>query len=291
MNKWLLFFVLAVVWGSTFILIKESLAGLSALQVASLRIISAGLVLLPLCIKDFKEMKREDLLPMFLSGSFGNLIPAYLFATAQQHIPSAVAGVLNSLTPIFAFLIGWRFFNAEVTRNKVAGLFIAFTGAIMLSLAKNTGSEAYSIAIVPVLLILVATVFYGLNANFVKHKLGHRRSSYTAATALALNAIPAFIVLMFSGIFTLDLNNAPVLRSLGFVTLLGVLSSAIATIFFYQLLKKAGVVFSSMITYAIPIVAVLCGLLTGEKFTALHLLSFAVILSGVCIANAQKLKQ
>ena len=286
MHKWLLFILLSIIWGSSFILIKAGLIGLNAYQVASLRIVAAGLALLPLFIKDIKTISRKDILPVFLSGTFGNLIPAYLFAMAQKNIPSGVAGVLNSLTPIFAFIIGWQFFNAEISKNKSWGIAVAFFGALLLSYANNLdAADAGSLKILPILLILIATLFYGYNVNFVKHYLSHRPSAATAATALGLNAIPALAILAFTGFFSGDLTQDVVLHSIGYVSLLGILGSAIATVLFYSLLKKAGVVFSSMVTYAIPIVAVIWGVVFGEQFTLLHFLSFIIILTGVFIAN------
>ena len=108
---WVIFCLLALIWGSSFILMKEGLTQLSPYQVAALRMLFAGLVLLPFAFKALKKIPKEKMGLVLLSGIIGNFIPAFLFCIAETKIDSALAGILNSLTPLFTILVGVFFFQ------------------------------------------------------------------------------------------------------------------------------------------------------------------------------------
>ena len=281
--KWLLFISLAIIWGSSFILMKEGLRFLTAFQVASVRIVSSGLVLLPLAIYSFKRVPKNKILLIFLSGSLGSLLPAYLFCIAEQGIDSSFAGTLNSLTPIFVIITGVLFFNIKTSTQKIIGILVAFSGSVLLFITHpnlNVGSNLSY-----VLFIILATFFYGFNVNLVQRYLKEIPTLQIVSMALCLNAIPALIALYFSGFFLLDLGNKGVLISMGYSCLLGALGTSIANILFYILIKKAGAVFSSTVTYGIPFVAILWGIIYRENIGWIQVSSLSVILIGVYITN------
>jgi len=281
--NWLLFVVLSFIWGSSFILMKEGLLALDAWQVASLRIIFSGLILSPLAFKSLREVPRKKMGVIFLSGVLGSLLPAYLFCIAEQGIDSALAGVLNSLTPIFVIIMGALFFQIRVPANKVWGIMVAFGGSVLLFFSQPGFEENSNFLYV--ILVVIATIMYGINVNMVARYLREIPSIRIAGLALTMNAIPALIVLYFTGYFKLDLHNHAVLASTGFAAILGVFGTAVASILFYILIKRAGAVFSSMVTYCIPIVAIGWGIFYGEEIGWKQMASLAVLLTGVYIAN------
>jgi len=282
--NWLVFFLLSFIWGSSFILMKGGLSALTAAQVASLRIITAGLVLLPYGIKAFSVIRGRRIFIVFLSGTLGNLLPAYLFCLAEENLDSALAGVLNSLTPVFTLLIAFVFFRKKTAANKVLGIVIAFSGTLLLYYHQPAYNGS-AVQALPVLMILMATLMYGTNVNLVASYLADVPSLPLAGMALMLNSIPAFIVLCFSGVSTISFQSREVWFSAGCATILGVAGTAFATILFYRLIQRSGIVFSSMVTYAIPVVAIFWGISFGEKFGKWELLSLGVILFGVFMAN------
>lgn len=282
-TNWGLFIFLSFIWGSSFILIKEGLVSLSAFQVASLRIFSAGLMLMPMAFSAYKQIPRDKIFLVFLSGVLGSLLPAYLFCIAEQSIDSALAGVLNSLTPIFVLIVGALFFQAITTVRKVAGIVLAFCGSILLFLSQP--NFAVNSNALHVSLVVIATLMYGINVNIVHRHLANIPSLQIASLALSLNAIPALIVLFVTGYFSEDFLSRGVLVSSGYSILLGVFGTTLATILFYMLIKKAGAVFSSMVTYAIPFVAIMWGLIDGEKVGWKQGVSLIIILLGVFLAN------
>lgn len=218
-----------------------------------------------------------------MSGVLGSLLPAFLFCVAEEGIESALAGTLNSLTPIFVIITGALFFNSKTAGNKILGIFIALTGSVLLLLSKGHMHESQNLLYVS--FVVLATICYGINVNMVYKHLHQIGSVQIAAVALSLNAIPALVVLIFTGYFKLALTSPAILYSTAHAALLGIFASAIASIIFYVLVKRAGAVFSSLVTYGIPVIANLWGLFYGEEVGWKQFACLILILAGVYIAN------
>ena len=220
---------------------------------------------------------------IFLSGTLGSLLPAYLFCVAELGIDGALAGTLNSLTPIFVIITGAIFFSIKTPASKILGIGIAFAGSILLLFSKYSMQSNQNLTYV--LYVVLATVCYGINVNMVYKHLKDIGSLQIAAVALTLNAVPALLVLYFTGYFSLALNDTDILYSTGQAALLGILGTAVASIIFYKLVKSAGAVFASMVTYGIPIVANFWGLIYGEEVGWKQFGCLLLILTGVYLAN------
>lgn len=280
--SWLIFIILSVIWGSSFILMKEGMKGLSAFQVASIRIFSAGAILLPVALRQFKRVERTDLPLIILSGLLGTFFPAFLFCIAETKLDSSVAGILNALTPLSTIVLGVMFFNLSMTGRKWAGVIIGLMGLVWLVLS---GSREVSFANISYAgFIIVATVLYGLNVNLVNRRLRHVPSLTLAALAFSSLALPAFIVLLATGYFSLT-PDGPFLYSSAASAVLGIIGTAAASVLFYMLMKRSGALFASMVTYGIPFVALAWGALAGEAITAAQLVCLGFILGGVFLAN------
>jgi drug/metabolite transporter (DMT)-like permease len=264
-------------------MMKEGLLHLTAFQVASLRIVFSGIVLLPSTIKHFKRVPKNKLPVIFMSGVLGSLLPAYLFCVAELGIDSALAGTLNSLTPIFVIITGALIFKSKTESNKILGICIAFTGSLLLLFSKGHMQESQNMLYVS--FVVLATICYGFNVNMVYKHLQNIGSLQIASVALTLNAIPALIVLYFTGYFSLPLSDTDILYSTGHAALLGIFASAIASIIFYVLVKRAGAVFASMVTYGIPIIANFWGMIYGEEVGLKQFGCLLLILAGVYLAN------
>jgi drug/metabolite transporter (DMT)-like permease len=286
--NWLIFIILSIIWGSSFVLMKEGLTTLSAYQVASLRILSSGIVLLPSAIKYFRVIPKNKIFIIFMSGVLGSLLPAYLFCIAESKdgIDSALAGTLNSLTPIFVILTGALFFKSQTTTNKIIGILISFTGSILLLFSKGHMQESKNLMYIS--FVVLATIFYGFNVNMVQRQLKDIGSLQIAAVALTLNAIPALLVLFFTGYFNLDFTDNAVLWSTAASSILGIFGTAVASIIFYVLVKRAGAIFASMVTYGIPVVAILWGIMYKEEVGWKQVACLGLILFGVYFANRKK---
>lgn len=265
---------------------KLGLEKLTAYQVASIRIVSSGLVLLPTAFKYITKIPRKKIFIIFMSGVLGSLLPAFLFCKAEQGLDSALAGTLNALTPIFVIIIGAMFFKAKTSFHKVLGIIIAFSGSILLLLSNGIqGSQNYFY----IAYIIIATICYGINVNMVSKSLTGIGSLQIAAVALTTVAIPALVVLIATGIFNHSLADGKVLAAIGYSSLLGIAGTAVASILFYQLMKSAGPVFASMVTYGIPAIAIMWGISYGETVGWKQVICLLIILSGVFVANYEML--
>jgi drug/metabolite transporter (DMT)-like permease len=281
LKNWLLFILLSLIWGSSFILMKESARQLTGIQIGAIRIFSAGVCFFPFAVFHIRKIPRKQLLPVILSGLLGNLIPAFLFATAIHHNgESSLASILNSLTPLFVIIIGILFFKAKIESKKIAGVLIGFVGLLILSISRGPAAVDSGL-----MLILAATICYGITVNLVGHYLKGIEGLMIATVSLTVMAIPAGLVLWREKVFSMVRYDEEVRISILIAALLGITASAIATAFFYILIQKAGGLFASLVTYAIPVVAIAWGLLANENITALQFGALAVILGGVYMAN------
>jgi drug/metabolite transporter (DMT)-like permease len=277
---------LAFIWGSSFILMKRGLMVFDPGQVASIRMFVSFLCLLPFIFRRIPEIKKEHWKFLIASGLLGNGIPAFLFATAQMQVPSAMAGMLNSLTPVFTLVIGLLVFHTDVSYSKVLGVFIGLAGASSLIWFSN-GSH-WSGASWMALLIVAATVMYACSVNIIKHKLAEIDSMLLSGCALVAVGPPTGIYLFCTDFTTKMTTVSGAWSALGYVMTLGIFGTAISLVLFNKLIKLSGALFASSVTYLIPIVALAWGFVDGEPIKWYHVLALTAILTGVYLINYRK---
>jgi drug/metabolite transporter (DMT)-like permease len=283
--NWLVLLILALIWGSSFILMKRGLEVFSSSQVAALRIFIAFLFILPFSFKYVKRTEGKDWYKFLAIGMCGNFIPAFLFTAAETGISSSLTGMLNALTPFFTLIIGILFFNTKAQGNKIIGLAIGLIGAICLLVPKNLSDLSTNINYGGY--VIIATIFYGTSVNLIRKHTGKYHSITTACWAILMVGPFAGIYLLFTDFHTTTQN--PIFwPSLGYVSLLAIGGTAISVMLFNLLVKNTGTIFSSSVTYLIPIVAVLWGVFDGEQISLQHILSIGVILIGVYLVNRNK---
>jgi drug/metabolite transporter (DMT)-like permease len=285
--SWSIFIILCIIWGSSFKLMRDSTAGLSAPLIAAIRIFSAGLVFLPFAFFHFSKIPRSKTGYVILSAVFGNLLPAFLFAVALTKIDGSLGGILNSLTPICVVIVSILFFKNKIKTQKIIGVLTGFTGLVLLTIYPvilgerdiSFNNPGYTF------LIVLATFLYGINVNMVSHFLKGINPIYIATVSLAFMTIPTGIVLWQQGFLDLDFSNKVVQNAVLMSVGLGIVGSAIATALFYILVQRAGGLFASLVTYGIPFIALFWGFLDGEKITWIEFICLGIILLGVYLAN------
>lgn len=283
LRAWILLLILAVIWGSSFILIKRGLVGLSPQMVGALRIVAASLFLLPFAIHRLNRVSKEHWKFLASIGFLGSLIPAFLFAIAQTKLDSAVTGVLNAMTPIFTVIVGLIVYKQRQKANIFIGIGIGFLGAMLLSLAGAKGSLTFNAY---VFFVVLATLCYGLNLNIIKYHLGNLQALTVTSISLLITGPVALIYLAFFTDFFPQVANSPEVQiAAGYVILLGIMGTAIALILFNQLVQITEPVFASSVTYLIPIVAVIWGLLDKEVLQSMQFVGMITIVVGVYITN------
>nr|WP_315172661.1 DMT family transporter [uncultured Flavobacterium sp.] len=279
--KWVYLVVLSLVWGSSFILIKKGLIGLTAFQLGSLRIIFAAIFLLLIGFKSLAKIPRHQWKYIALTSMFGTFIPAYLFAIAQTQIDSSVSSILNSLTPLNTLILGTLAFGLQFRRNQIFGVLIGLIGSALLILngALHHPEQNYYYAI----LVLIASICYATNVNLIKKYLSDLTPvSITTGNFLVL-LFPATIILFFSDFFEI-VQLATVQQSVLFIMILGVVGTGIANILFFKLIQMSSPVFATSVTYLIPVVAFFWGLLDHEMLTPVQFIGAFIILVGVYLS-------
>jgi len=279
--------ILALIWGTSFILIKQGLKVFAPDEVGSLRVASASLFLLPMAIVQLRSLKPGDYWKLFTSGMMGIFIPSFLFATAQTRMDSSVAGILNTLTPLFTMIIGAIVFKQKFTGYAITGIILGFAGTVLLSLSRSGGSVIGFNAFA--LLVVLACLLYGSNLNFIKFNIPDLRALTITSVSLMLVGPFAFIYLFgFTDFAQKLVTHEGSWKAFGFVMLLGLMSTALATILFNKLVKISTPMFASSVTYLMPIVVVMWGVLDGEKLQTGHFIGMAAIIGGVYLANRKR---
>lgn len=285
--KWGYLIILSLLWGSSFMLIKKGLVGLNPIQLGAFRTLLASVFLLIIGFKKLKAIKRHEWKWITISGFLGSLFPTFLFAYAETEIHSGVAAILNSLVPLIAFVVGILFFGGMFVKKQFLGVVIGLIGSVALILlgAKHNPDQNYWYGILPV----IASTMYAFNANIIKNYLEQIHALGIATASFAVLLIPSLIILLFSGFFNTEfLGQAEVQKSILYISLLGIFGTALAKIIFNRIIQLSNAVFSTSVTYLIPIVALVWGVLDGEKFSLLQLAAGGVILAGVFLANKKK---
>lgn len=281
--QWFVLLILAFIWGSSFILMKKGLEVYSHNVVAALRISIAFLFLIPFALKYFKSVEKKYWKYLIASGLLGNGIPAFLFTLAQTEITSSISGMLNSLVPIFALLVGVLLFKQKTKKTQLIGVSIGLVGAILLITAN--GLEFKSSNIWYSLLVVAATICYALSVNIIKVKL--KEINAIAITSLSFLTIgPLVLIYLFSTNFIdVTIINPLANKALIYISLLAIFGTAISVVIFNLLIKKTTALFASSVTYLIPVFAIMWGFLAGETLTFMHLTSISIIFIGIYFIN------
>ncbi|WP_335965570.1 EamA family transporter [Galbibacter sp. PAP.153] len=289
-KKWIYLIVLSLIWGSSYILIKKGLVGLTPIQLGSVRIIFSTVFLFLIGFRSVLKIKRQEWKWVAVSALCGTFVPVFLFSFAETEIDSSIASILNSLVPLFTIFIGFAVFKVNFSKNQVIGVIIGLLGAVVLIFqgANVNPDQNYFFA----LLVVVAAICYAINANIVKSKLQEVSPMAIAVGNFAVMVAPAILVLSFSGVFNESTyENKEFQTSLGYIAVLAVFGTGLAKILFNKLIQISNAVFSTSVTYLIPVVGIFWGVLDGEKFTVIHLLASGIILLGVYIVNRNRKKK
>jgi drug/metabolite transporter (DMT)-like permease len=290
LKNWFLLLLLACIWGSSFILMKKGMYADSGevvytdMQVGSLRMLLAGIVLIPFGILNLRKIKNsKQFITLATVGFAGNFFPAFLFTYAETGISSGFAGMLNSCTPIFTILLGTIFYNSKFTRFQLVGVILGTVGIISLMIAGK--SISMTGGWIHILAVVVATFLYATSLTTIKFQLQSFTSFEITTLAFTIVFLPALVANYLTGTFATTISHPEASTSLMYIGILSVIGTAIAVILFNILLSKSSALFASSVTYIIPIVAVSIGLAFGENIQLGQVFSMILILGGVFVAN------
>jgi drug/metabolite transporter (DMT)-like permease len=285
---WTVLIILSIIWGSSFILMKKGLIAFDPGEIAALRILSAALFLLPIALRNLSKIKkRRHWYFLFASGFFGSLIPAFLFPLAQTRIDSAVTGVLNALTPFFTILIGAVLVGARFNNRVKFGIFVGLAGSILLLTAGFEGSllNVNYFAF----FVVLATILYGFNVNIIKYYLGDISPVHiTSFSMMLISPFSLLYLILYADVMHTLRSDIQNVIPLFYIIFLGVVGTAFALILFNKLVKITNIVFSSSVTYLIPVIAVIWGLIDNEILLFQHYVGMVFIVLGLLLANSAR---
>lgn len=274
---WLALLILSLIWGTSYILMKKGLESFSPLQVGALRIVITFLCLLPIALKHIRQLNRTNILSIIIIGLFGSLIPAFLFPLAETKISSSLAGMLNSLSPVFTLLFGIIFYNRKTIKTQITGVFLGLLGATGLLYAGSFSFNIFG------LFVVLATILSGISSNEVSKVKAMNGIRITALSFFVTS--PLAIIYLVSTDLSVPMHTENWIRNLCCIGILAVLGSAIAVGIFYLLIRDTSPIFASSVTYFIPIVASIWGLADKEHFSSSMIISVVFIFAGVFIIN------
>ncbi|WP_299223280.1 DMT family transporter [uncultured Psychroserpens sp.] len=286
-SKWLYLLILSLIWGSSFILIKKSLLGLTPYQLGALRTIITGVFLFAVGYNSLKGIAKNQWKWIVISGFLGSFFPAFLFAIAETEIDSAVASILNSLVPLNTILLGFAVFRIASTKRQILGVIIGFVGTSILILkgAELNPEQNYLFAGY----VIVSTLMYAANVNIIKRYLQYVKPLSIATGNYVAIIIPAIIILWFSNFFNVETYQNPDFKmAVVYVVILSFFGTALAKVLFNTLVQISTPVFASSVTYLMPIVALGWGILDGESFSWTQALGTLIILVGVYLSHKRK---
>ncbi len=284
-QKWLLLILLSIIWGSSFILIKKSLDHFSPYQVGALRVLISGIVLLPIAITNVKKFPKQHLKWLILAAICGNFIPMFLFPIAETQISSSIAGIVNSMMPIFVIIVGALAWKSPTNKQQLIGIFISFSGACILAFGGGNGGE---LKLIPILLLLLATLMYAISTTTVKSKLSDIPAKILSAFIFSfVLLIPSLLALIFSNFFQEFQLDQEHFIGLGYVATLSIIGTGLAMMMNYKLLSISTPLFASTVTLVMPIVAVIWGFLDGEQLSTIQYIGAIIIIAGLIFLRSK----
>lgn len=283
-TDWALLAAVALMWGSSFLLIEIALADLDPATIAWLRIV-LGALTLGLVPAARRRIARSDLAWVALLGLVWMALPFSLFAFAQRSITSSLAGMINGAAPLFTVLVATLWTRRSPTPRQLVGFLLGFGGVVAINLPGLTGAgEAGDGVLLGAAMVLGATVCYGLAFNLaepLERRNGVLPVIWRAQVAAAVLTAPTGL----SGATRSDLGWA----SLGAMLLLGALSTGLAFALFTTLVSRVGAARGSVTVYFIPVVAIAVGVVVlAESVTAWALAGTALVLLGAFLSTRRR---
>ncbi len=307
-QTWAMFLTLSVIWGSSFMWIRIGLeAGVGPMAIVSMRTLFAAMLLvavlaarhgrLPLRLSLWKRM--------FFLGATNIVVPFALIAWGQQYIPSGMASILNAMVPLFTIVFAaLALADEHITVAKLGGLGVGFAGVVLLALpsleAAGTSDDA-ALAVVGMLAVASAAVFYAIASVYTRRRIsgmpiieqsdGSFRAPLPVEISLGSTVAAFLMITAVALIFERPEGGLLAIpgSAVGWVAMiwLGALGTGVAYLIFFRIIERWGATRTTLVTYVIPVVAIVLGFLfLDERLRPRELLGAALIIGGVVLVNA-----
>lgn len=283
------FFLLAALWGSSFLFMRLGAAEFGALPTAGLRVMLAALFLLPVfLVKGVWADFRQRAKPVLFVGLLNSGIPFVLFAFAVMHITTGLTSILNATVPLSGALVAWLWLKDRPGGSRMLGLAIGFLGVTLLVIGKSgfnasgvPDAASTGLTLLAMGACLLATLCYGLAASFTKR---HLSGAHPLATA-AGSQIGAALGLALPTLWLWP-THAVSPTAWAAMAAVALLCTAIAYILFFRIIEKAGPAKALTVTFLVPVFALLYGaIFLGEAITPWMVLCGLIIMAGTALST------
>lgn len=291
-KNWALFWLLGLIWGTSFLWIKIAINDISPLVLVGFRTLIGSIGLGAIIFANRKDMPaketvRAKMLDFILLGLINIALPWALISWGQQYIDSGIAAILNSAMPLFTIIIAPLMIKEErITLPRAIGLITGFLGVIILMLPSI--QEGWSVNILGMGASLLAAILYAFSAVYGRLRGGGLPARFQSFLQLSIGSI-----FIWSMIFIIEGTPSLPTKPITWfaVTWLGLLGSCIAYLIYFYLLYEIGPTRTSLVTYIPPLMAVVLGIVfLNEAFYWQAIVGALLILSGIFIVNYQKKK-
>lgn len=289
-RAWAMFWLVALIWGSSFLLIRVGVGEMSPSQVVFIRCVIAAIGLNAVLLLRGKHYPTDAAIwrNMVIIGVVNASLPYLLLSIGEQSVQSNVASVLQATTALFTmFIAHFTISDERMTWGKAIGIVLGFSGMIVLASRSQSEGEG---SILGALCIVGASLSYSCGAVYSRVVTrGKVEPIVIAATSFIFSAISAFIFMQLEPLLggraavpLVDLSQNVLFSVLG----LGFFNTFIAYMFFYYIIQELGAAKATMVTYVVPVVGLVLGwLVLGEYIDALLIVGAALIFAGIAMAN------
>lgn len=286
-KQWAILAILALTWGSSFLFIKWGVAEMSFLAVVAGRLFFGLLFLVgTLFITRTPLPPRHLWKHLAFVAIANNVIPWTLLAWGEQYVPSGVAALLNATTPLFTFLLAMLWADERLSLMKVVGLILGFVGVTVViwqDISAAFTQQTNTLTVLGEIAILIMAFGYAVGSVYGRRYLKGVPAVQSATGQLFIAALVIFPATFFTNSIPATL---PSLQAIGAIAALGFFGSGMAYYLYFQLLTQVGATRTTVVTYLLPLVAIVLGwLLLNEPITRDMLVGIALILGGVIVVN------
>src|SRR4051812_48534022 len=271
--------VLGAIWGGSFLFMRVAAADFGPIPLVGMRLLTGVVILLPFLWQARRRITRSHWLRFALIGSLNSAIPFTLFAWGAERAPAGIGAIANSMTVLFAALVAFAVFRERIGMRRAIALVVGFVGVVILASGRTAGANVTGAAIAGT----AASLCYGFAINLTRHWL----PGFAPVVAVAGTLSCAMLMVLPLAIFAWPTGPIPPLSWLA-ATMLGVLCTGIAYVFFFRLIQRVGASRASTTTYIVPIFGVAWGwLLLGERPTWTMVASAVLILGSVILSQRE----
>ncbi|MHB1317787.1 MAG: DMT family transporter [Anaerolineae bacterium] len=282
-SNYALLILLGAIWGASFLLIKIGISEIAPMTFALLRIAIGALTTAIVLAFGRQRLPRERRVwgHLAVMGLLGIGVPYAAISWGTQYIPSSLSAILNGMMPIFTFLVVVIMGSERFTLRRLLGVILGFAGTTVLVLPQLAAGGLQA-SVLGSLAVILAALSYAVAAVYAKQHVSHLPYQIATFGQLALAALILLPLAIAEPSWRADVT----MRSVGALLFLGTVSTALAYLIYYRLIRQAGATFTSLVTYISPPFGVFWGrLILDEPITWNVLAALGLILVGLLLVR------